>query len=97
MIRSPCREELLDGLAAELAGPAAAVLTACELEELLDELLRGKRVVLRHHGVQGECRPVGGHLQQLGVVLPERPVAERADVQYPMTLPPTSRGTPSRT
>ena len=54
---------MLDGLAAELAGPAAAVLTACELEELLDELLRGKRVVLRHQGVQGERRPVGGHLQ----------------------------------
>ena len=28
---------MFDGLAAELAGPAAAVLTACELEELLDE------------------------------------------------------------
>ena len=30
-------------LAAELAGPAAAVLTACELEELLDE--RGREVL----------------------------------------------------
>ena len=34
---------LFDGLAAELAGPAAAGLTACELEELLDE--RGREVV----------------------------------------------------
>src|SRR5208282_4898213 len=32
-------------LAAELAGPAAAVLTACELEELLDE--RGREVIRR--------------------------------------------------
>jgi hypothetical protein len=34
---------MFDGLAAELAGPAAAGLTACELEELLDE--RGREVV----------------------------------------------------
>ena len=34
---------LFDGLAAELAGPAAAGLTACELEELLDE--RGREVL----------------------------------------------------
>ena len=34
---------MFDGLAAELAGPAAADLTACELEELLDE--RGREVV----------------------------------------------------
>ena len=43
---------------------------------------RGQGVVLRHHGVQGERRPVGGHLQQLGVLLPERPPAQRADVQH---------------
>ena len=42
----------------------------------------GKRVVLRHHGVQGECRPVGGHLQQFDVLPPECPVAQRADVQH---------------
>jgi hypothetical protein len=35
--------DLFDGLAAELAGPAAAGLTACELEELLDE--RGREVL----------------------------------------------------
>jgi hypothetical protein len=34
---------MFDGLAAELAGPAAAVLTACELEEFLDE--RGREVL----------------------------------------------------
>jgi hypothetical protein len=34
---------MFDGLTAELAGPAAAVLTACELEELLDE--RGREVL----------------------------------------------------
>jgi RimJ/RimL family protein N-acetyltransferase len=34
---------MFDGLAAELSGPAAAGLTACELEELLDE--RGREVV----------------------------------------------------
>jgi hypothetical protein len=34
---------MFDGLAAELAGPAAAVLTACELEELLDE--KGREVL----------------------------------------------------
>jgi hypothetical protein len=34
---------MFDGLAAELAGPAAAGLTACELEELLDE--RGREVL----------------------------------------------------
>lgn len=34
---------MFDGLAAELTGPAAAVLTACELEELLDE--RGREVI----------------------------------------------------
>ncbi|MGH3234447.1 MAG: ISKra4 family transposase, partial [Streptosporangiaceae bacterium] len=33
---------LFDVLAAELAGPAAAALTACELEDLLDE--RGREV-----------------------------------------------------
>jgi hypothetical protein len=33
---------MFDGLAAELAGPAAAALTACELEELLDE--RGREI-----------------------------------------------------
>jgi len=42
-----------------------------------------QRVVLRHDGVQGERCPVGGELQQLGVLLPERPPAERADVDYP--------------
>ena len=36
---------MFDGLAAELAGPAAAVLTACELEELLDE--RGREIQRR--------------------------------------------------
>jgi hypothetical protein len=35
--------DLFDVLAAELAGPAAAALTACELEELLDE--RGREVL----------------------------------------------------
>ncbi len=35
--------DLSGGLAAELAGPAAAGLTACELEELLDE--RGREVL----------------------------------------------------
>jgi hypothetical protein len=34
---------MFDGLAAELAGPASAVLTACELEELLEE--RGREVL----------------------------------------------------
>jgi hypothetical protein len=34
---------MFDGLAAELAGPAAAVLTACELEDLLDE--KGREMV----------------------------------------------------
>jgi hypothetical protein len=34
---------MFDALAGELAGPEAAVLTACELEELLDE--RGREVV----------------------------------------------------
>ena len=34
---------MFDALAAELAGPAAAVLTACELEELLDE--SGREVI----------------------------------------------------
>ena len=43
----------------------------------------GQRVVLRLQGVQGERGPVGGHLQQLGVLRPERPPAERADVQHP--------------
>jgi hypothetical protein len=47
---------------------------------------RGQRVVLRHQGMQGERRPVGGHLQQLGVLLPERPPAQRADMQHPDDL-----------
>ena len=34
---------MFDGLTAELAGPAAAVLTDCELEGLLDE--RGREVI----------------------------------------------------
>jgi hypothetical protein len=34
---------MFDGLAADLAGPAAAVLTACELEELLEE--KGREVL----------------------------------------------------
>ena len=34
---------MLAALAAELAGPAAAGLTACELEDLLDE--RGREVI----------------------------------------------------
>ena len=36
-------KDMFGVLAAELAGPAAAVLTACELEELLDE--RGREVL----------------------------------------------------
>ena len=43
MIRSPLSKAMFAALAAELAGPAAAGLTACELEELLDE--RGREVL----------------------------------------------------
>ena len=43
----------------------------------------GKRVVLRHQRVQGECGPVGSHPQQVDVLLAEQPPAQRADVQHP--------------
>jgi hypothetical protein len=42
--------DMFDGLTAELAAPAAAVLTACELEELLDEKGReALRQLLQDH------------------------------------------------
>ena len=56
---------------------------------------RGQRVVLRHEGVQGERRPVGGQLQQFRVLrVNERPLSEPT-CRTPMTLPPANSGTPS--
>ena len=59
---------MFDGLTAELAGPAAAVLTACGLEELLDE--RGREDCGSCCRTTSTCGPGGKSSRPGRTVLP---------------------------